>query len=144
MESGIKKKSTRFPTVYFLFSQYLFVYLVFAQQLSPPPEGLEKQKPPKELKLTSILYELAISPDRENFAKNHNIFLQEGKVRVFIYMDPSSTKLDRSKLVKSLNIDIEKTSNNLLRALVPIDKLIPLSKEPIIWSISLPDKPTKP
>lgn len=120
------------------------ISLLFAQQLDISPEGLGKRKPPKELKLTSILYELAISPNRENFATEHDIPLHEGKVRVFIYLDPASTKSERESLGKGYNIEVEKQSNDLLRALVPIDEMIQLSKESIVWSITLPDKPTKP
>ncbi len=107
-------------------------------------EGLkEGHKPPKVLKLTSILYELAVAPEPENFAKEHDIFLAKGKVRVFICFNPASSNSEREKLAENYNIVVEKKSNDLLRALVPIDRLIPLSKESVIWSIRLPDRAIK-
>lgn len=102
-----------------------------------------KHKPPGELKLTSILYKLAVAPEPENFAKKHNIFLSKGRVRVFIFVNPASSKSEREKVIENYKIAIEKKSDDLLRALVPIDGLIPISKESIIWSIKLPDRPIK-
>ena len=46
-------------------------------------------------------------------------------------------------MVEKYKLAIEKKSNDLLRVLVPIDGLIPMSKESIIWSIRLPDRPIK-
>lgn len=102
-----------------------------------------KRKPPRELKLTSILYELAIASEPEDFAKEHDIFLSNGRVRVFIFFNPASSKSEREKIFENYKLVFEKKSNALLRALVPIDGLIPMSKESIIWSIRLPDRPIK-
>jgi hypothetical protein len=103
----------------------------------------DEHSPPKELKLTSMLYELAIAPEPEGFAKEHSLFLVNGKVRVFILFDPTSSNLERDKLAEDYNIVVEKKSNDIVRALVPIDRLIPLSKESVIWSIRLPDRAIK-
>jgi hypothetical protein len=103
-----------------------------------------KEGPPKGLKLSSILYELAVAPDPEKFAKNHDIFLTAGKVRVFISFNPAASNSERDKLAEIHNFMVEKKSNDLLRALVPLDSLIPLSKESVVWSIRLPDKAIKP
>jgi len=100
-------------------------------------------KPPKELKLTSILYQLAVAPEPESFAKEHDIFLAKGKARVFISFNPVSSNSEREKLAENYNIVVEKKANTLLRALVPIDRLIALSKESLIWSIRLPDRAIK-
>ena len=103
----------------------------------------EGHKPPKGLKLSSILYELAVAPEPEKFAKKYDIFLTEGKVRVFISFNPASSNSERDKLAENYNFMVEKKSNDLLRALVPIDRLIPLSKESVVWSIRLPDRAIK-
>ncbi len=100
-------------------------------------------KPPKGLKLSSILYELAVAPEPEKFAKKHDIFLTKGKVRVFISFNPASSNSERDKLAENYNFMVEKKSNDILRALVPIDRLIPLSKESVVWSIRLPDRAIK-
>jgi hypothetical protein len=103
----------------------------------------EGHKPPKGLRLSSILYELAIAPGPEKFAKKHDIFLTNGKVRVFISFNPASSNSEREKLAESYHFMVEKKSNDILRALIPIDRLIPLSKESVVWSIRLPDRAIK-
>jgi len=109
------------------------------------PDRIKKGlKPPKELKLSSILYELAVAPEPEKFAKKHDIFLTTGKVRVFVSFNPASSNSERDKLAENFNFMVEKKSNDILRALVPIDRLIPLSKESAVWSIRLPDRAIKP
>jgi len=94
----------------------------------------------KEHKLSSILYDLAISQDHEYFAKQHNIELDKDRARVYILFDPSSSDPDRKKILNDHGIIIEKSSADLTRGLVPVDHLISLSQEPVIRSIRLPDK----
>jgi hypothetical protein len=118
-------------------------YLPGKKKDTPTGEVKTNCKPPRELKLTSILYELAIASEPENFAKQHDIFLSNGWVRVFIFFNPASSRPEREKIVENYKIAIEKKSKDLLRALLPINTLIPISKEPIIWSIRLPDRPIK-
>jgi len=103
----------------------------------------KENKPPKELKLSSLLCYLAVDPEPEKFARKHGIILINGKVRVYISFNPASSKLERGTLAENYNFMVEKKSNDLSRALVPIDKLIPLSKESIVWSIRLPDRAIK-
>ena len=98
-------------------------------------------KRPEGLKLSSILYQLAVAAEPEFFAKQHDIFLYKDRARVFIFFDPASSGPDREKIVEKYQLIVEKKSNDLLRALVPINALIPLSKESVIGSIKLPDKP---
>jgi hypothetical protein len=109
-----------------------------------PQEFNKQHKPPGGVKLTSVLYELASAPDPENFAKEHNIFLSIGGVRVYISFDPDSSISKREKIIEDYNIVIEKKAGNLARALVPVNRLISLSKESIIWSIKLPNRLIKP
>ena len=103
-------------------------------------EIMKGNKSPKELKLSSLLYDLAVDPEPEKFAKKHGIFLTEGKVRVFISFNPTASNLEMDTLAENYSFMIEKKSKDVSRALVPIDKLIPLSKESIVWSIRLPDR----
>ena len=103
----------------------------------------EGKKPPKELKLSSLLYDLAVDPEPEKFAKKHGIFLTEGRVRVYISFNPTASNLEMDTLAENYSFMIEKKSNDISRALVPIDQLIPLSKESAIWSIRLPDRAVK-
>jgi hypothetical protein len=92
-------------------------------------------------KLSSLLYELALSPNPDYFAKQHNILLlDDHRVRVYIFLDPSAPKSEKIKLLKAHNITIEKWSADMLRGLAPVDQLIPLSEEPAVRFIRLPDK----
>ena len=91
-------------------------------------------------KLGSLLYELATSPDPDYFAKKHNIHLDNHRVRIYIIFEPSASKPDRIKMLKAHNIVIEKWSADMLRGLAPVHRLIPLSKEPVVRFIRLPDK----
>ena len=102
--------------------------------------GSNKIDDPKEHKLSSMLYELAISPDHEYFAKQHDIELDKDRVRVYILFEPSSSDPDRTKIIKDHKIMIEKSSADLTRGLVPVDHLILLSEEPVIRFIRLPDR----
>ncbi len=97
-------------------------------------------KPHKGLKLSSMLYDLAVSPEPAVFAAQKDIFLKEGKVRVFINFDPESSLSERNRLAEAYRFRVEKKSGDLSRALVPVDQLIPLSTESAIWSIRLPGK----
>ena len=66
------------------------------------------------------------------------------KEMVFIFLNSASSNSERDKLAENYNFMVEKKSNDILRALVPIDRLIPLSKESVVWSIRLPDRAIKP
>jgi len=103
-------------------------------------EGSNKIVDTNKQKLSSILYELAIAPDHEHFAKKHNIQLDNNRVRVFISFEPSSSDPERTKIIKDHKIMIEKSAADLTRGLVPVDHLIPLSEDPVIQSIRLPDR----
>ena len=123
--------------------KYSSVDTIVHEEKGPAPGLPEGHKPPKELKLTSILYELAIASETERFAKEHGISLANGKVRVFIFFNPDSSNSERDRLAENYTIVVEKKADTLVRALVPVDRLIALSKETVIWSIRLPDRAIK-
>jgi hypothetical protein len=122
-----------------------FVFIIAAVFFLGCTANAQKDYPeykrPEGLKLSSILYQLAVAAEPEFFAKQHDIFLYKDRARVFIFFDPASSGPDREKIVEKYQLIVEKKSNDLLRALVPINALIPLSKESVIGSIKLPDKP---
>ena len=99
-----------------------------------------QHNPPGKLKLTSVLYELAVAPDPDHFAKQHHILLTKGSVKVFISFDPGSSIPEREEMIENYNIVIEKTAGSLSRAWVSVNRLIPLSNEPVIQSITLPKR----
>lgn len=103
-------------------------------------EGSNKIGDTKKQKLSSMLYELAISPNPYYFSEKHHIFLDKDRVRVFISFEPSASDPDKKKILKDHKIIIEKSSDDLTRGLVPVDHLISLSEEPVIQSIRLPDR----
>ena len=103
-------------------------------------EASKKIKNTKNQKLSSLLYELAISPDPDFFAVKHNILLDNHRVRVYILWESSASEPVRIKLLKAYNITVEKWSDDMLRCLSPVDQLIPLSEEPAVSFIRLPDK----
>ena len=94
----------------------------------------------KKQKLSSMLYELAVSQDPESFAKTHDISLDKNRVRVYIFFDPTSSDLDRKNILKDHEVIIEKSADAMIRGLVTVDHLISLSQEPAIQSIRLPDR----
>jgi hypothetical protein len=98
----------------------------------------------KKQKLSSMLYELAISPDHNCFAKQHDILLDKDRIRVFILFEPSSSDPDRKKILEDHGLTIEKSAAGMIRGLVAVDHLISLSQEPVIQSIRLPDRLIKP
>ena len=105
-----------------------------------PKELSIQHNPSGELKLTSVLYELAVVPDPDHFAKQHHIFLTNGSVKVFISFDPGSLIPEREEIIQNYNIVIEKTVGSLSKASVPVNRLIPLSNESVIQSITLPKR----
>lgn len=94
----------------------------------------------KKEKLSSVLYELAVSQDPESFAKTHDILLDKNRVKVYIFFDTTSSDQDRKKILKDHDVIIEKSAAGMIRGLVTVDHLIPLSQEPAIQSIRLPDR----
>jgi len=99
-------------------------------------------KPPLELKkLESVLYEFLKATDREDFARTHRMFFREGRVRVYIDIDPGASPTEKESLVKAYRIEIEKESDNSLRVTVPVEGLASLAEEKLILSVRLPDKP---
>ena len=101
-----------------------------------------QSRPPWELrKLNSVLYEFLKAPDREGFAKIHRIFYYDGKLRVYIVIDPTISQEGKDTLINTHHIIVEKESESLLRALIPVDELISLAKETFVLSIRLPDRP---
>jgi hypothetical protein len=102
--------------------------------------GSNKINDIKKQKLSSVLYELAVSQDPESFAKTHDILLDKNRVRVYIFFDPTSSDQYRKKILKDHEITIEKSAADMIRGLVPVGHLISLSQEAAIQSIRLPDR----
>ena len=103
-----------------------------------PPKRDEKNKPKVQHKLAAVLYQLTNTSEPEQFAKQISLPFLDNKVKVFIYFTPESLSDMRKKVTETHRIQVEKASNDLVSAWVPVDRLIPLSKEPVIRFISPP------
>jgi predicted transcriptional regulator len=90
---------------------------------------------PTALKLEQKLYELTKSEDPIGFATKNKIPFSDGKVKVWIsWIDASKLDQERFHLVLQHGT---RTKKCLTLELVPIEKLIELSKEPYIEFISV-------
>ena len=103
-----------------------------------PPKRDEKNKPKVQHKLAAVLYQLTNASEPEQFAKQQGLSFLNNKVKVFIYFTPESLSNMRKKVTETHHIQVEKASNDLVSAWVPVYRLIPLSKEPVIRFISPP------
>lgn len=124
----------------------ILIFLTFCVS-NPPPSVFKKEvaaqiKPPGELaKLQFVLYEFLLAADRKGFARTHHIFFREGRLRLFIVIDPNTSGSEKEGLINTYRIGVEKESGNLLRATVPVEALASLAGEKLILSIRLPDRP---
>lgn len=104
---------------------------------------LSGKQPEEYSKLSSILYRLAISENKTRFAEEHGLFIFENKVKVFIVFEPSSSNSQRESAISNHGGILEKKAKDLARVLVPVESLLSLSRETVIQSIRVPDKPEK-
>ena len=86
-------------------------------------------------KLESALYQLTQTQvqNPDEFAKTHGLYLEDGKVRVVIELHNSSDTIP-----DGYGATIETRHENRVQALVPVDSLMELSKEPSINFIRAP------
>ena len=102
----------------------------------PVPAKLPSKPPREYAKLASVLYELIRAPDRSNFAKRHQLYLSQDKVRVIIELLPEFKEVEGD-----YEMVVEGRTNSLIKALVPIDLLGLLAKDPSVGFIRPPHKP---
>ena len=102
----------------------------------PLPSELPPKPPREYARLASVLYELIKSPDRSDFAKRHGLYLEQDKVRVIIELLP-----EFKEVKGDYEMVVEGTTNRLIKALVPIDQLGSLAKNPSVGFIRPPYKP---
>jgi len=102
----------------------------------PMPSELPPKPPREYARLASVLYELIKSPDRSDFAKRHGLYLEQDKVRVIIELLP-----EFKEVKGDYEMVVEGTTNRLIKALVPIDQLGSLAKNPSVGFIRPPHKP---
>ncbi len=88
----------------------------------------------KNPKLDSLLSQLINSPDMPGFAQAHNLYMQDGRIRVVIEI-VNETALLPDYVVK------ETQYKNKIQALVPVEKIAELSDEANVTFIQAPLKP---
>ena len=96
--------------------------------------GLQKP-PPEAAHLESVLYQLTQAEDVEAFARQRTIDLVEGRVQVIVELDEGDV------LDMGAGVVIESRYQNLVRVLVPIDQLLPLSQRDGVRFVRLPQRP---
>ena len=127
----------QFTTLYKITMSFIFALItLFLSTNGFSQEFLSGKQPEEYSKLSSILYRLAISEE-------HGLSFFENKVKVFIIFEPSSSNSKRESAISNHGGILEKKAKDLARALVPVESLLSLSREPIIQSIRIPDKPEK-
>lgn len=88
----------------------------------------------KNPKLESVLSQLINSDDPQEFARAHNLYLRDGKIRVAVELG------DEMALLPDYVI-IESRYGKYVQTMVPIEKIVALSLEKNVTFIRTPSKP---
>ena len=88
----------------------------------------------KNPKLESILWEMITANNPEEFALSHNLYIQDGKVKVVIELT------NETALLPDYVVEENRYKKNI-QAIVPIEKLAELSYETNVTFIRAPLKP---
>jgi len=92
-------------------------------------------------KLDSKIFEFLNSPNKEETAKQFGLFYQNGELRVLLVFCSKINSGEKERIYLTNRIKVEKESHQLVRALVPIEEIMNLAKNPSILFIQLPDSP---
>jgi hypothetical protein len=88
--------------------------------------------------VSSTLLQLVDADDREAFASAHGIDLRDGRVLVVVELRGRSTVPD------GYDVTVEQTATvsgeTFVQARVPVDEVVPLSEEPGVAYVRLPDR----
>ena len=103
-------------------------FMAFAQQSN------DTQPSGKNPRLGSVLSQMISADNPQDFARVHNLFMQDGKVRVVVELANENANLPEY-VIEEIRYE------NRVQALVQIDKLEALSKETNVSFIRLPLEP---
>lgn len=118
-----------------LSSIFLFLILVnVCAAAGQQPIQTKASKPAQAAKMDSMLYQLTQAEDPEAFARQRDIPLVNDRVRVVIELH------EGSDLVVGPEIAVEATYRNLVRALVPIGRVLSISQQEDVKFVRLPQK----
>ena len=118
-----------------LLSLFLVVTAYHASSEAAGSSLPTRKPPPEAAHLESVLYQLTQADDVAVFARQRAIDLIEGRVRVIVELNEGSV------LDMGAGAVIESRYRNLVRVLVPIDQLLPLSQRKGVRFVRLPQKP---
>ncbi len=88
----------------------------------------------KNPKLESVLSQLINSDDPQEFARAHNLYIKDGKIRVAVELG------DEMALLPDY-VTIEARYDKYVQTMIPIEKIVALSLEKNITFIRTPSKP---
>jgi hypothetical protein len=94
-----------------------------------------KPQPPPDARLDSTLYGLMIAPDWRDYAAGHGIDLSGLRARVIVELHSPGAVPQAADLL------VEARSDTLIRALVPIEQLLVLARDPAVSMVRLPNRP---
>lgn len=94
---------------------------------------IHKPQEAKCPKLDTVLFKLSQSSNPKEYASKQGLFYSNGRIRVEIKLTSQDVRLPNK-----YSIQVEKRYRDLLQALVPIDKLCPLSNEPQVKLVQAP------
>ncbi len=115
----------------------VLICLLFVMSMASASSLLDyEQNKNQPEKLESVLYQLTQAQNPDEFAEKHGIYLENGKVRVVIEL-----KNETATIPGGYGIIEESRHENLVQALVPMDKLITLAEDLGIVYLRTPLKP---
>lgn len=126
------------PSYALLSGFFSFFLVVTASHASSEAAGSSPstRKPSSEAaRLESVLYQLTQTDNVEAFARQRAIDLVDGRVRVIVEIDTGGV------LDMGAGVVMESRYQNLVRVLVPIDQLLPLSQQMGVRFVRLPQRP---
>jgi hypothetical protein len=103
-----------------------------------PPAASSQTEPKTSSNVSSTLRGLVEADDRESFAAAHGIDLRDGRVVVVVELRGRSTVPD------GYDVTVQQTATvsgeTVVQARVPVDDVVPLSEEPGVAYVRLPDR----
>lgn len=95
----------------------------------------EKPRPPEDMRLDSMLYGLALSPDWHDYARARGIGLFGLRIRVIIELATPGVVPQGYYLIEEARVE------DLVRVLVPVSELLRLAQDPAVAFVRLPYTP---
>lgn len=92
-------------------------------------------------KIDQKIHEVIKSLNKEETAKHYGLFYQDGKLRVHLIFSTRITPEEKEKIYSTYEVNVEKETGQMVRAMVPVERIMELGDNPLILFIKIPDKP---